>query len=49
MFEVEQKRYGTEDSEEDQKLLAKARSGADLSKEERIQVRGMGAQGSLVT
>jgi len=41
LFEVEQKRYGNEDSEADQECLAKARSGQDLTKDERIRVRAI--------
>jgi len=41
LFEVEQSRYGNDDSEQDLELLAKARSGQDLSREERQRVRAI--------
>lgn len=39
LYEVEQSRYGNEDSEQDLELLAKARSGQDLSREERMRMK----------
>jgi len=41
LFDVEQQRYGNEDSEEDRELLAKARSGMDLTPHEKKQVRAI--------
>jgi len=44
LFEVEQRRYGNEDSEEDVALLTKARSGVDLTVDERHRVRDISSR-----
>lgn len=44
MHEVEVRRYGTDENEEEQRLVLKAHAGADLTQEEKAKVRGIMAR-----